>query len=239
MRQYQCNDATVIEACRTLFGSSAIVDKGFIVSIGHDELKSAFRKKAFETHPDLHGGTDVFHFRRQSDLFMKVREAHDVVLGYLQTRKRPMQESPGTKAAAAERSFSGAVPPRRLEIGGFLYYSGCIPYAALIKALAWQKQQRPSVGALAKQWSWLKDEQIHTITTFHGQPRLFGERAVHFRFLTEFQVRVLLAHQRKMQKRLGEYFVEQGLLSRDKMEEMVEAQKRHNAQLGMPTRKSA
>ncbi len=235
-------DADIVNACKTLFGREASITRDFVHALGHDDLKSAFRKKAFETHPDLHSGGEDYVRKQQSDLFMGVRSAYDTLVKFYEKRQKRLptgaafqtvsRPSYSTDWCAAE-----TVPPRRLEIGGYLYYRGCIPYAVLIKALAWQKQQRPSIGAIAKQWNWLSDVQIKSILSFHGQPRLFGERAVHLQFLNSFKVRTLLAFQRKQQKKIGQYFVENGFLTEHKVAQMVEALQKHNAQLSMPTTK--
>jgi hypothetical protein len=237
-------DTIIVDACKTLFGREANITRDFVQSMGYDDLKSAFRKKAFETHPDLHISTDAFVQRKQTDIFMGVRTAYDVILNHFEKRGKSLREGTMPKTTnktsdCGDKCTTGVVPPRRLEIGGYLYYRGCIPYPELIKALAWQKRQRPIVGVIAKQWEWLTDEQIRAIVSFRGQPRLFGDRAVHLKFLTPFKVRTVLAYQRTQQKKIGQYFVENGLLTEKKIEQMVEELKRHNAQLSMPMRKSA
>lgn len=237
-------DARIVDACKTLFGREANITREFVHSIGYDDLKSVFRKRAFETHPDLHINTDAFQQTKQADLFMGVRTAYDVILDHFEKHRKHLREvtMPQTTSKSSncnDGCTTGVAPPRRLEIGGYLYYRGRIPYPELIKALAWQKRQRPCVGAIAKQWKWLTDEQIRTILSLQGQPRLFGERAVHIKFLTPFKVRTLLAYQRTQQKKIGTYFVENGLLTEKKIEQMVEELKQHNAQLSMPVRKSA
>ena len=239
---YEYVNTNILDACKMLFGSEANINKEFLRSLKYDDLKTAFRKKAFETHPDLHRSTDAYQQRKQSDLFVGMRAAHDSILEYVEKREKPLEATcrvVNKSTDDSDRCFSGNVPPRRLQIGGYLYYRGCVPYSALIKALAWQSNQRPSIGVLAKQWRWLNDEQIRTITSFRKQPRLFGERAVHFKFLTAFQVRTLLAHQRKLQKKLGLYFVENGYLTENKVEEMVAQLTQHNAQLNMPVRQGS
>jgi len=38
----------------------------------------------------------------------------------------------------------------------YLYYAGQISISALIKAVVWQRLQRPSVGAIAVSWGWME-----------------------------------------------------------------------------------
>jgi hypothetical protein len=126
--------------------------------------------------------------------------------------------------------YRGVVPEHRHEIGRYLYYRGCIPYHVLLKALSWQMRQRPALGTIAKSWGWLKDHHISGIIRFRGMPRLFGQRALHLGFLSSYQARTLLAYQRTLQKKLGQYFVDHGYLSRTEMEQLVTDLNNHNAQ---------
>lgn len=236
--------SAILNACRTLFDRKENVSWGFLRTLEQSEVRSAFRRKAMETHPDLVQSTDAGVLRRMSEEFMGVRTAYDVVRAFLEQQGRSsgctsMPPAPQRQAEQCKHAFEGTVPPRKLEIGGYLYYRGCIPYNALIKALVWQKKQRPSVGVIAMQWGWLQEEQVRRILLHRGQPRLFGERAEHFRLLTPIRVRTLLVFQRKQQEKLGKYFVENGFLTSESMEKMVADLGRHNEQLSTPMRKNA
>jgi hypothetical protein len=125
--------------------------------------------------------------------------------------------------------YQGMVPERRHEIGRYLYYRGCIPYHILLKALSWQRCQRPALGIIAKRWGWLNDKHISAILGYRGMPLLFGQRALHLGLLSSYQARILLAYQRTLQKKLGQYIVQRGLLSREEMEQMAADLNQHNA----------
>jgi hypothetical protein len=127
------------------------------------------------------------------------------------------------------------MPEQRHEIGRYLYYRGCIPYHMLIKALSWQMRQRPALGVIAKRWGWLNDKHIGAILTFRGMPLRFGQRALRLGFLSSYQARILLAYQRTLQKKLGQYFVQRGVLSREEMEQMVVDLNQHNARFPYAT----
>jgi len=248
-------DANVLSACRTLFGAESVTPE-FLLSLKPHTLKTAFRKKAKETHPDLFTVHDRQVQQRQTELFRVVNDAYDIMRKYCERRDRagvrthrrtrahtprPAQAAPPTarrRASAATKSFRvteegwlyrGVVPERRHEIGRYLYYRGSIPYHVLLKALAWQMRQRPALGAIAKRWGWLNDKHISAILSFRGMPRLFGQRALHLGFLSSYQARILLAYQRTLQKRLGQYFVDNGYLSRAEMEQLVDELTAHNA----------
>jgi hypothetical protein len=249
-------DANVLNACRTLFGTEAVVSPEFLLSLKPNALKTAFRKKAKETHPDLFTAHDPRVQKRQTELFRVVNEAYDIMLSYCERRDRlgirinahsrahavrTASRSPAQtrrRAEAATKSFRvtengwlyrGVVPERRHEIGRYLYYRGCIPYHILLTALSWQMEQRPALGIIAKRWGWLNEMHISAILGFRGTPRLFGQRALHLGFLSSYQARILLAYQRTLQKKLGQYFVDHGHLSRDEMELLAADLNNHNA----------
>lgn len=234
-------DANVLSACRTLFGTESVSPE-FLLSLKPHILKTAFRKKAKETHPDLFTAHDPDVQKRQTELFRVVNEAYEIMRNYCERRDRLGMQRPTARAPRRAKAstpsfrvaeegwlYRGVVPERRHEIGRYLYYRGCIPYHILLKALAWQMRQRPALGAIAKSWGWLKDHHISSILRFRGAPRLFGQRALHLGFLSSYQARILLAYQRTLQKKLGQYFVDRGYLSRDEMEQLVVDLNKHNA----------
>jgi len=236
-------DTSVLKACRTLFGDEAALSIEFFLSLKPNVVKTAFRKKAKETHPDLFTAHDPQVQKEQTEQFRVVNEAYEIMRKYCERRDRVRIPAP-RRAAASTPSFRvdetgwlyrGTVPERRLEIGRFLYYRGSIPYHILIKALAWQMRQRPPVGTIAKQWGWLNDVTIRAILSHRGQPHLFGERAHKLGYLSSHQARILLAYQRTLQKRLGRYFVEQGHLSHEEMEHLAGELRRHNARYPFPS----
>ncbi len=244
-------DTNILDACKTLFGTDACVSAEFLLRLKHSDIKSAFRKRAKETHPDLFTAHDPQIQQQNTEKFRVVNDAYDIIRKYCESRDRlqawtrrrsrptrktpspppepPPESTPSFRVDNEGWRYKGAVPERRLEIGRYLYYRGCIPYHALIKALAWQLRQRPAVGVIAKRWGWLNDASITSILTVRGKPQLFGERAQELGYLTAYQSRLLVAYQRTIQKKLGRYFVEQGHLSHDEMELLAAELRRHNA----------
>jgi hypothetical protein len=233
-------DANVLSACRTLFGTESASPE-FLFSLKPHILKTAFRKKAKETHPDLFTAHDPVVQKRQTELFRVVNEAYDIMRNYCEQRdrmrfqravrapRRAKSSTPSFRVVEEGWLYRGVVPEHRHEIGRYLYYRGCIPYHMLLKALAWQMRQRPALGTIAKRWGWLNDNHISSIVRFRGMPRLFGQRALHLGFLSSYQARILLAYQRTLQKKLGHYFVDHGYLSRIEMEQLVVDLNNHNA----------
>ncbi len=140
-----------------------------------------------------------------------------------------VRRNPGWGATPRQAHFYGGnLPGRTLEFGLFLYYQGLIDYRTLIEALAWQRRQRPNLGDIAQRWGWLTDLQVRAILSARGFVCRFGEKAVTLQYLSDRQLQTLLYYQRSQQKRLGEFFVEQNILTAADIERLVLAQRAHN-----------
>lgn len=234
----------MLKACRTLFGAEVWLDRRFLFYLQHDGAKAAFRKRVKETHPDRFPSEPQIQ-RRQSEQFQAVTRAYDLIADFLKKRDHSVRPPQGaTKPAASPHASShrhrasadtgsrrGPLPGRTYQIGLFLYAQGLIPYRALIEALVWQRRQRPTIGETARRWGWLSDAQIRSILNHRSPHHLFGEKGVELGLLTPFQVRTLLFYQRHHHRRLGQYFVEQGLLTGEQLDELVRELDAHNARV--------
>ena len=146
--------------------------------------------------------------------------------------------SPGSPARTAPRrptqttqNKSFRIPERTLEFGHYLYHRGLISYVQLINALVWQRQQRPLLGELAVNLGWLKQEDTQQVARHRGPYARFGERAIRLGLLSPGQVKALILHQRTMHKKLGQYFVEKGILSAEEVEHLAVKHGEHNSRI--------
>lgn len=228
------DEQTVMRACRTLFGSSPRLGRDFLISLQPAGAKSAFRKVAKATHPDLFLAEEPQVRERQTERLREAIEAYDLLTAFFRQRENgawmPTDAGPEPPADTPDDGrHEGMVPPRRLAIGLYLYYRRIIPYAALREALAWQRRQRPFIGAIARQWNWLDDAQIRTVLKHGGPGRRFGESAVQLGLLEPRHVTAMLWIQRSHQERLGEFFVRRGYIGRDALDRLVQEFRSHNA----------
>lgn len=236
-------ETRVLQACRTLFGSDVYVSRDFLAYLQPSGAKSAFRKMAKESHPDLFAREPADIQTRQSALFRDVVQAYELLREFFQLRSagvwmpadrfstadlRPQQ---ARAEAQASRFYCGPMPVRLLEIGIYLYYRGKIPYHALIGALVWQRGQRPVMGSIAKRWNWLDEASLREVLALRGKKLRFGEKAVELGYLTPFQVKALLWFQRSQQERIGTYFVQRGFLTAGEMELLVAEMRQHNERI--------
>jgi len=243
-------EATVLQACRTLFGLEPDVCKGFLFTLQPSSAKSAYRKKAKETHPDLFYDHELAIQKQQAYLFREILDAYETLNRFFKEREEGLWGPAGHSASHPRRATSsqehtsrpqeapkknrnvfyrGPIPFRILDIGRFLYYSGFISYLSLIEALTWQRKQRPLIGSVAIRWGWLNAETMERITASRYVQGKFGERAVRLGLLTSFQVNIILYYQRTRQERLGSYFVQKRLLTTEQLELLTSKMMKHNA----------
>ena len=109
-------------------------------------------------------------------------------------------------------------PRSKLMFGRFLLARGHITLQQLIDAVRWQRAQRPPVGRIAMSWGILSANQVYEILSHKTPEDRFCDIAVRRGYMTGFQRLAVLGRQREMQKPIGSYFVEHGILSRDEVE---------------------
>ena len=237
----QFSETEIIHACRILFGSDLHLSREFLNYLQPSGARTAYRKKAKLTHPDrfVSSGSNVR--AKQEKLFQNLNQAYEVVQSYLRQRNAiPDEIRPQTRAGqqarpetrrpsnGANRTYHGPLPSRPLQLGQFLYYRGLIPYAAVISAITWQRQQRPSVGEIARRWRWLNEQDIDRILKQRAGFSRFGERAERLGLLNPLQVRTLLFHQRTHQKQIGRYFIEHNHISENALDKLLGELSEHN-----------
>lgn len=236
-------ETKVLDACRTLFGSDVNVGRDFLSYLQPSGAKSAFRKIAKETHPDLFTREPADVQLRQTALFREVLQAYELLNDFFQLRNAglwmpadrfstcDLRRQAARAEAQGARFYGGPMPIRLLEVGLYLYYRGKIPYHALIAALVWQRAQRPVIGTIALRWNWLDEASIGEILSLRGRPLRFGEKAVEKGFLSPFHVKAILWFQRSQQERLGRFFVQQGYVTSEEMERLAAELQHHNSRI--------
>lgn len=236
-------EAELMDACRVLF-PTADITRDFLSRMHLERLKNAYRSRVWECHPDTcNDDTDQ---AGRTALFRRSVEAYNLLNVYLSERKPRLQlrhaapsrprrkpvfhvEKPGR--ATGEQYYEGPFPTIELKLGLYLYYRGIVSYQAVVRALIWQRDQRPPLGDFARQWGWLSEADVAAILAATEIVGSFGERAIALGLLTQSQLNLILLHQRSMQQQIGRYFVEQGLVSELALREHLRGMIRHNAQV--------
>ena len=231
----------VFDACGLLFGSKVEISLDFLKYLEPSGLRSAYRKKAFETHPDRAKALG----RDEAKMVERFREAtlaYERLIpivnnkGAVPLRGKSGVEKNNKKTNArrqekrdfSELFYAKEIPKRELLVGQFLYYSGLISWRTLIEAITWQRRQRPLIGQIALKWEMISRNEIQRILMWRTLRGKFGERAIRLGYLSRFQLMALLGKQNNLQCPIGEFFVNEGILRFQDMEVMVERQKIHN-----------
>jgi len=143
---------------------------------------------------------------------------------------RPASPSAGPRVRTAYRPED--LPRRRLRFAEFLYYSGRVPWTAFVDALVWQRAQRPALGRIAVQFGFLTPEEVMEVLERRrldaAQQTPFGEYALAHGYVTPFQLLAMLGQQLRLQRRIGEFFVERGHIVEDDVNEIRARLMRHN-----------
>jgi aminoglycoside phosphotransferase family enzyme len=77
----------------------------------------------------------------------------------------------------------------------------------------------------------LSEAKVARVLGHRGQAVRFGKKAIELGYLKPHQVEALLNYQRTLQKRIGRYFVEKGLLSEEDANQISRNLARHNRQI--------
>jgi hypothetical protein len=84
----------LVRACRILFGSDLQINRDFLEYLQLAGVKSAFRKKAIETHPDKVAGKGELIRSRHAALFMEVQQAYRDLALFLEAREKGFRLPP-------------------------------------------------------------------------------------------------------------------------------------------------
>ena len=240
----------LLEACCLLFGSR--LDAAFLEHVQESGLRSAWRLKALQTHPDR--TTDRAAKLLNNERFIEARHAYGLLREYLGRRgvqrdpsaarasspcpprpsTRPAQRHRPQGAAAhrqGDRRTGASVPRRRLRLGEFLYHSRVITFSALIETLVDQRRQRERFCEIVLRWSYLSEAQVQNLLARRRPLERIGETALRLRLLAPPQIRLVLTFQQMRQEPLGKHFVRRGLLTPQHLEEHLSRLVDHNSSL--------
>jgi hypothetical protein len=238
----------VLNAYHKIFGPDSCVSIDILKYLQPAALKTAYRKKAFETHPDRSFIVGKME-NEMSNCFVELTLAYEILQSALKSSRlnsyehndqahdkfRNRATNNYNRNDAANFFYKGRIPKRKLLIGQFLYYSGIISWNRLIESISWQKMQRPLIGQIALKWGILSEYDIRAIIkqrslerNFH---RRFGEYARFKGYITSYELLALLGKQRMLHRPIGEYFVEKRILPAWNIDKMIEKLSSHNRSL--------
>ncbi len=275
----------LFRSCEIIFGPELTISREFLDYLQLSGIKSAYRKRAMETHPDRAALENDRVQRQRHDLFHSVQEAYENLITFLDAKEkgfclppparqaqprtqprrpappkphRPPQAWPSqgtsgprqqTRAGAqtkadfrntssqpsvfwdTESLYQGSLPNRRLLLGHFLYYSGLINWRTIIQALIWQRTERPRLGEIGRRFGLLNEADVVQILRNRPILQPFGQTAMELGLLSQPQLQMLVAHQKRLQKKFGEFFLEKQILEPNELRTLLQQYQEHNASI--------
>ncbi len=191
--------SALLQACRLLFGEEVVISDDFLAYLQPGGLKSAYRRRALETHPDsrpLSASDGV-------ETFFAMQQAYRLLAAYLRNRDNRFAEPVNTIAktatqdqppslrtidpiiiepyrwshvplASIDRLYQGPLPERSLLFGHFLYYCGLTTWRTITSVLVQQQRGRPRCGELGIRCGMLRSQDIVRILAAKRATAPFG-----------------------------------------------------------------
>ncbi|MHB1014448.1 MAG: molecular chaperone DnaJ, partial [Desulfurivibrionaceae bacterium] len=116
-------------------------------------------------------------------------------------------------------------------LGHFLYYSGLINWRTIIQALIWQRTERPRLGEIGQRFGLLNEADVVHILRNRPILQPFGQTAMDLGLLSQPQLQMLVAHQKRLQKKFGEFFLEKQILEPSELRTLLQQYQEHNARV--------
>jgi hypothetical protein len=224
----------IASALRLLYGEHVTVKPELLGKLDPEGLKTVFRQRAMEIHPDrakvLGKSSDEL-----SEMFKDVQSAYErlrELLGLSFETSLPFGKTGKTRedwtSTHGEHYWEADIPRSKLLLGQFLYYAGLVTFNTLISAITWQRQQRPSFGKIACMWDYLSDIQVTEIMSSRRGWEKFGESAIRLGYISPFQRTAVIGFQKWLQRPIGEFFQEIGILEEGEIVYLIGLMKKHN-----------
>ncbi|HQB46027.1 MAG TPA: DnaJ domain-containing protein [Polyangiaceae bacterium] len=204
------HDVELQHAWKTLFGPSI-----HPAVLNETAVRRAYRRRVLEIHPDVAGAG-------ATPQFLRVTKAYEVLLGacgssILQSRRASIQDG-----------NVRALPARPLALAQFLYHLGWISWESVQHALRWQAKHRIRIGELAVQSGALTRQQLLRIVEHQRSKERWGRCALRLGLVDASTLSRLVERQTRLQPPVGQYFVQHGLVSSERLAHALALQRQHN-----------
>ena len=205
-------NADLQRAWTILFGTPM---PGDLATVNEAALRRAYRRRARETHPDVAGPG-------ASQRFHRVTEAYRTLAGAL-------VHAPSSPSPVVDRTDAASKPPgRRLALAQFLFHLGWVSWESVLEALRWQEANRIPLGEVAVQTGTLTEAELRRVLRHKRPDELIGACALRLGVITRASLARLLERQKRLQPLVGQYFVQRGLLSAERLRTALARQQGHN-----------
>jgi hypothetical protein len=253
MGDYVMNLSNAVTACRHLFKVQQFLAHGIIPALRIEDVKIALAKQinknTDQKQRSLTEGSLKEYFDSYTVLTDYIKQHNLEVFLALESYSGTSSDgysylfphSDNAKTIPVYHSslvskkdlyFNGAIPPRKLRLGTFLYYRGLISYYHLMESIAWQKDRRPLIGQMAMQIGKLTSDEFARIIVHVKNGECFGAVARKQDLLSPSVIASLVKAQEKYDCRIGRYFIEKNILSEKKLLKIENEMKLHNQKFG-------
>ncbi len=233
----------LFRSCAILFGSELHISDDFLDYLQISGIKTAFRKRAMETHPDRHAGKNPAVLQENTEHFYTVLQAYENLLDFLREKETLLQPPGGqrtsaTTATAPSRREANAEPAQRRQRpikpiipadesyrdGGFSsterYYVGALPERRLLFGHFLYYSGLANWRTIARVLTWQRTER----------PRI-GELGRRFGMFDQEDIRTIM-HFKKPFSPFGQTARMLGLLSEQQLRVLIFQQKRLQKKFG-------
>ena len=84
------------------------------------------------------------------------------------------------------------------------------------------------VGGIAVQWDWLTQDNVRSILKKRNPGEKFCECALRCGYISPYQQSMILGRQQMLQPRIGNFFIDQNIVTTQEMEYIVNQMRLHN-----------
>lgn len=231
----------ITTALRILYGDDVTVSPALLRSLHPESLKAAFRQRALEFHPDratiLGKNPD-----EMNEAFKDVKVAYELLLDLLgpslekavfaHRNTSPKRDYRKPDSNPGDHYWEAEIPEVNLLFGQFLYYAGLITFNNLVSAITWQRRQRPNFGKIARTWEYLSEDEVQAVIYSRLSGEKIGDTALRLGYLSRFQRNTVLGFQKYLQRPIGVFFQDIGILKEEEIDYLVKLLRKHNAMVG-------
>ncbi len=205
------------QACRVIFGSELTVSREFLEYLQMSGVKSAFRRKAFETHPDRLNGRSELIKKRSVLQFHNVKLAYEKLTAYVDARENGFCFQGARPPLAGGHSSCWRKKPRKGRWSAKTATGSS--FAGRTRHEGKRKFHSRQAQPAGKSFSVTK----HHRGAIPDRPLLFGHYLYYAGLVSWQRLIQALIWQRSQKIRLGEAAVKRGWLSKDDVFSVLKA----------------
>lgn len=212
----------ILNAYLTLFGQPHDGLMQSFINLDPEKIKAAYRVQALRHHPDRARRLGLPP-KALTDRFIRIRAAYEVLqtcaghspLAYT------IKQNGSRSSACACRSSKLPSCTMGQPLGQLLLARRIISFSTLIEAITWQRRSRPTYGELAHAMGLIGKNELKKIIEARLPREKTGDCAVRLGLLSSLTSRLILNRQARLQRPLGEFFVNRGVLTRAELDEIL------------------